>query len=85
MDRTAAWLLEPLQDPEAAAVLAVLATEGGAPRRLNDITALTALPTANVGRHLRTLERLRLAAYAAGAWRATERGVRHGSATAPAA
>lgn len=70
-------LLAPLA-PGAAAVLAALTEvrpENGL--RLNDIAARTGLPTAHVGRHLRTLERDRLARYAGGAWHPTLRGLRH--------
>lgn len=80
MNRSASWLLAPL-DVEAEAVLAALAAPG-IPLRLNDLVASTGLPTGHVGRHLRTLERERLARYEAGRWAPTERGYRHGLSAA---
>lgn len=77
MNRNAASLLAPLGH-EAEAVLAVLAAGGhDASVKLNDLAAATGLPTGHVGRHLRTLERDRLARYGRGAWAATDRGLRH--------
>ena len=76
MNRNAAWLLGEL-DAEAQEVLAALAASPDHPLRLNDLVADTGLPPGHVGRHLRTLERERLARYAAGAWAATDRGTRH--------
>lgn len=72
---------------EPAAVLAVLAAAGGQEAvRLNDLAACTGLPTGHIGRHLRTLERDRLARYAAGGWQITLRGTRLvAAATQPAA
>lgn len=69
-------LLAPLGE-EAQAVLATLAAAGpDHGMRLNELAAATSLPTGHVGRHLRTLERERLARYGAGAWRASSRGMR---------
>jgi DNA-binding IclR family transcriptional regulator len=77
MNRNAAHLLAPLNQ-EVESVLAALATGGTDHRlRLNDLASATGLPTGHVGRHLRTLERDRLARYASGAWEPTLRGVRH--------
>jgi DNA-binding IclR family transcriptional regulator len=70
-------LLAPLP-AEVASVLAALTsdrTPGG--RKLNDLAETTGLPTGHVGRHLRTLERDRLARYESGAWHPTVRGLRH--------
>ena len=68
----------PMLGPEAESVLATLAEKGlDASIKLNDLTRATGLPTGHVGRHLRTLERDRLARYGCGAWAATHRGVRH--------
>ncbi|MCW2966869.1 MAG: hypothetical protein JWM71_641 [Solirubrobacteraceae bacterium] len=70
-------LLAPLP-PEVASVLQALADDESKPGlKLNDLSAATGLPTGHVGRHLRTLERDRLAQYGAGAWHATMRGQRH--------
>lgn len=67
-----------LLGPEAEAVLATLAVKGlDASTKLNDLAKATGLPTGHVGRHLRTLERDRLARYGCGAWAATHRGVRY--------
>lgn len=75
-----------LLDDEAEAVLAVLAhADDGVTVRVNDVVRGTALPTGHVGRHLRTLEVLRMARYASGGWLATERGRRHGTALPSAA
>lgn len=69
---------------EAAGVLATLAADRtGAGLRVNDLSAGTGLPTSSIGRHLRTLERDRLARYDRGTWHATQRGVRE--AATPAA
>jgi len=69
---------QPLLGPEAEAVLATLADKGlDVSVKLNDLAHATGLPTGHVGRHLRTLERDRLARYGCGAWAATHRGVRH--------
>lgn len=77
MNRNAASLLAPLST-EVEAVLATLAAGGlEAHIKLNDLSSRTGLPTGHVGRHLRTLERDRLARYHAGAWQPTQRGVRH--------
>ena len=74
----AASLPAPLGD-EAASVLSVLAAAGeDTGVKLNALATATGLPTGHVGRHLRTLERERLARYAAGAWQPTNRGVRVG-------
>ena len=63
---------------EAEAVLAQLAKTGeDAGLKLNDLAQATGLPTGHVGRHLRTLERERLARYEAGSWLVTGRGARH--------
>ena len=71
---------------EAEAVLAVLAgVVPDATVRVNDVVRATALPTGHVGRHLRTLEGLRMARYASGGWAATERGRRHGGVLPTAA
>lgn len=60
---------------EAAEVLTALgAAMSGAVVRLNELAAATGLPTGHVGRHLRTLERDRLARFEAGGWRLTRRG-----------
>jgi hypothetical protein len=70
--------------PEVAAVLGALS--GNPPEsglKLNDLSAATGLPTGHVGRHLRTLERDRLARYGAGVWHATVRGRRHVAQTPP--
>lgn len=85
MDRNAALLLAPL-GAEAESVLAALAATGpDATLKLNDLAGRTGLPTGHVGRHLRTLERDRLARYASGAWQATGRGMRHAGDVAAAA
>ncbi len=62
-------------DAQATAVLAAL-TAADAPQglRLNDLAARTGLSMGHIGRHLRTLERDRLARYAGGLWHATLRG-----------
>jgi DNA-binding IclR family transcriptional regulator len=66
---------------EAGTVLVALVSHGSVQGlKLNDISAHTGLPTGHVGRHLRTLERDRLARYGAGAWRATARGTDHPAA-----
>jgi DNA-binding IclR family transcriptional regulator len=71
---------------EPAAVLAVLAAAGAqAAVRLNELAARTGLPTGHIGRHLRTLERDRLARYAAGGWHITVRGTRLVAASTPSA
>ena len=68
---------------EAADDLAALSWDGpDSAVRLNDLVARTGLPTGHVGRHLRTLERERLAAYRGGTWHATLRGLRHPDAEA---
>lgn len=62
---------------EAGTVLTALAT--GPEQlglRMNDLTQVTGLPTGHVGRHLRTLEADRLAAFAGGVWHLTLRGRR---------
>jgi len=60
---------------EAGTVLVALVSSGSDQGlKLNDLSQRTGLPTGHVGRHLRTLERDRLARYGAGAWRATARG-----------
>lgn len=83
MNRTCSLL-----GPEAEAVLATLADKGlDASTKLNDLARATGLPTGHVGRHLRTLERDRLARYGCGAWAATHSGVRYATdhgAPAPA-
>jgi DNA-binding IclR family transcriptional regulator len=85
MNRNAAHLLAPLNE-EVESVLAALAAGGTEQRlRLNDLAQVTGLPTGHVGRHLRTLERDRLARYASGAWEPTQRGVRHAADVAPLA
>ncbi|MCW2991296.1 MAG: hypothetical protein JWM73_1890 [Solirubrobacterales bacterium] len=77
MNRNAAALLAPLA-PEAEAVLATLAASGlDDSVKLNELSSATGLPTGHVGRHLRTLERERMARYLGGAWLATPRGLRH--------
>ena len=78
------WSTSPIRpvplSAEAGAVLAALVTAGGARGlRLNELSARTGLPTGHVGRHLRTLERDRLARYSVGLWRATARGEDHPS------
>jgi DNA-binding IclR family transcriptional regulator len=66
---------------EAGAVLMTLVTAGpDHGLRLNDLARRTGLPTGHVGRHLRTLERDRLARYSVGSWRATPRGEDHPAA-----
>lgn len=75
MNRNAAWLLEPL-GAEAELVLAAL-TGTERPLRLNDLAAITELPTGHVGRHLRTLEAARLVRYASGTWAPSGRGARY--------
>jgi DNA-binding IclR family transcriptional regulator len=63
---------------EAGTVLMVLVrAAAGTGLRLNELSARTGLPTGHVGRHLRTLERDRLARYSVGMWRATARGEDH--------
>ena len=63
---------------EAGTVLVALVNAGtGNGLRLNDLAQRTGLPTGHVGRHLRTLERDRLARYSVGSWRATPRGEDH--------
>jgi DNA-binding IclR family transcriptional regulator len=67
---------------EAGSVLAALvagAEKGG--MRLNELAERTGLPTGHVGRHLRTLERDRLARYSVGAWAPTHRGTDHPAAS----
>jgi|1186.fasta_scaffold456071_1 DNA-binding IclR family transcriptional regulator len=76
------WSTSPIRpvplSAEAGSVLAALVTAGGPQGlRLNDLSERTGLPTGHVGRHLRTLERDRLARYGAGTWRATARGEDH--------
>jgi DNA-binding IclR family transcriptional regulator len=62
---------------EAASVLSALAADADYPGlRLNDLSDVTSLPTGHVGRHLRTLEADRLAAFAGGVWHLTLRGRR---------
>ena len=71
-------ILDAVQHLPVEAVLSALATSGlDARTKLNDLSAATSLPTGHVGRHLRTLERDRLARYEAGAWLPTQRGLRH--------
>jgi DNA-binding IclR family transcriptional regulator len=83
MNRNAAAVLGPLGE-EAQGVLAILASHGPeASVRLNHLSTATGLPTGHVGRHLRTLERDRLARYHAGAWQATGRGIRHAADLLP--
>jgi DNA-binding IclR family transcriptional regulator len=78
MNRNAAALLAPLSE-EVSSVLAVLVAGGpDTGFKLNDLSQATSLPTGHIGRHLRTLERDRLAQYGAGgAWHPTLRGMRH--------
>ena len=77
------WSTSPLRpvplSAEAGSVLAVLVSATGSDHglRLNELSARTGLPTGHVGRHLRTLERDRLARYSVGMWRATARGEDH--------
>lgn len=79
MYRMSPALLTQLPD-ECADVLAALSWDGPeSALRLNDLVARTGLPTGHVGRHLRTLERDRLAQYRGGSWQATLRGLRHPS------
>jgi DNA-binding IclR family transcriptional regulator len=60
---------------EAAEVLGALqGAVTGAAVRLNELVEATGLPTGHVGRHLRTLERDRLARFESGGWRLTRRG-----------
>ncbi len=71
---------------EAGSVLAALIqAANGTGLRLNDLSERTGLPTGHVGRHLRTLERDRLARYSVGTWRATARGEDHPAAGSIAA
>ena len=64
---------------EAASVLAALVAESPHQGlKQNDLSARTGLPTGHVGRHLRTLERDRLARYQGGSWHPTLRGLRQG-------
>lgn len=79
MNRNASSLLITLSD-EASAVLATLAGGPDEGLRQNDLSGATGLPTGHIGRHLRTLERDRLARYSAGAWLPTLRGMHHLSA-----
>lgn len=68
---------------EAGSVLSALVSAGmDRGLRLNDLAEKTGLPTGHVGRHLRTLERDRLARYTVGTWRATHRGTDHPAASA---
>jgi DNA-binding IclR family transcriptional regulator len=67
---------------EAGDVLGTLAAGGDVGLRLNVLSALTGLPVGHVGRHLRTLERERLARERAGAWRPTPRGELHAARAA---
>jgi DNA-binding IclR family transcriptional regulator len=77
--------LAPLHD-EALMVLSVLADDAPTSGlKLNDLTALTGLPTGHVGRHLRSLEADRLAAYGAGAWHVSRRGLQRLAIRAAAA
>ncbi|MDX6665362.1 MAG: hypothetical protein QOG68_1568 [Solirubrobacteraceae bacterium] len=73
MNRNAAMLLAPLH-PEVGSVLATLADGPDTGLKLNDLSSSTGLPTGHIGRHLRTLERDRLARYATGSWHTTLRG-----------
>jgi DNA-binding IclR family transcriptional regulator len=71
---------------EAGTVLMALVSAGSEQGlKLNDLSQRTGLPTGHVGRHLRTLERDRLARYSAGCWRATARGEDHPAARSLAA
>lgn len=80
MNHNASALLAPLTD-EVSAVLATLAAGGpDTGLKINDLSGATGLPTGHIGRHLRILERDRLARYGAGAWRPTLRGMQHPSA-----
>ena len=67
----------PSLSEQVSAVLSAIASEPDAlGLRLNDVAAITGLPTGHVGRHLRTLENDRLIGFGAGRWRVTLRGRR---------
>jgi DNA-binding IclR family transcriptional regulator len=70
-------LLAPLPAEAEAVLMALTVDRPPNGLKLNDISARTGLPTGHVGRHLRTLERDRLARYEGGAWHPTLRGLRH--------
>ena len=71
---------------EAGTVLMALVSAGSEQGlKLNDLSQRTGLPTGHVGRHLRTLERDRLARYSTGSWYATVRGGDHPAARTLAA
>lgn len=79
------WSTSPIRpvplSAEAGAVLMTLVNAGSDHGlRLNELAQRTGLPTGHVGRHLRTLERDRLARYSVGSWRATPRGEDHPAA-----
>ena len=61
--------------PQAESVLHALGVSDPG-LRLNELAGVTALPTGHVGRHLRTLEAERLAAFVGGVWSLTFRGRR---------
>lgn len=66
----------PLSDPVGAVLLAIAGEPDPLGLRLNDLAATTGLPTAQVSRHLRTLENDRLVGFGVGRWRVTLRGRR---------
>lgn len=73
-------LLAPLPAEVASVLSALTSDRTPSGRKLNELSEITGLPTGHVGRHLRTLERDRLARYAGGAWHPTLRGLRHPTA-----
>ena len=75
----------PLSAEAGTVLMALVSAESHQGLKLNELSQRTGLPTGHVGRHLRTLERDRLARYGAGAWRATARGEDHPAARSLAA
>jgi DNA-binding IclR family transcriptional regulator len=67
----------PLSEEAGTVLMALVSAPAEHGLKLNELASRTGLPTGHVGRHLRTLERDRLARYGAGAWRATARGADH--------
>lgn len=74
-------VLAPLPAEAGSVLAALVADPAGTGLRVNDLAAGTGLTTGSIGRHLRTLERDRLARYDRGTWHATPRGVREASAS----
>jgi len=66
----------PLNEEAESVLLALAGEPDPLGLRLNDLAAITELPTGHVGRHLRTLEAHRLASFGATRWRLSLRGRR---------